>query len=268
MKTYRYRTHVRKMHYALYALSLIALLLPVADLLFIHTESYVASIVGVGLAIYFYLLSFALLPMASTEITLSREGVRFKNRRKDFLIQFHEIEKIDTKSIKNVGGYFTIVKSKKEKIRVTVVLEDIADFVKNLNTLLESNQVTYDKDKLFSFYKTAYFSDTSWERMYSIFPEIIIYIVLTIVFKATIGLYASSYYVDMFNLAFNVIIVAWGAITLIMEYGKYAKEIKESVHEENWEIDDRDPSGEFAFYRYSMRFAFAAIVIVYILFSA
>jgi len=54
-------------------------------------------------------------------------------------------------------------------IRLTVVLENIGDFIYQLKTILDKRGKSdvYDEKKTFNFFKTASYSDESWDRVYS-----------------------------------------------------------------------------------------------------
>lgn len=54
-------------------------------------------------------------------------------------------------------------------IRLTVVLENIGDFIYQLKTILDKHGKSdvYDEKKTFNFFKTASYSDESWDRIYT-----------------------------------------------------------------------------------------------------
>ena len=113
--------------------------------------------------IYFLLLKrFKYINVALTE-----EAIIYNNKKKKIIIPYEEIISIKYPSLKYLGGWLEI-KYNGGKIRLTVVLENIGDFtsklIKILDNLDKSN--VYNEKKSFNFFKTASFSDESWDRMY------------------------------------------------------------------------------------------------------
>jgi len=79
-----------------------------------------------------------------------------------------------------------IISKNKKDIRLTVVIENIHELVTELKENLDQLglQPVYNLKKLFSFYKTAMFADTSWVRLYRIFWKFII--TLGLIFTSSI----------------------------------------------------------------------------------
>lgn len=113
--------------------------------------------------------------LAGVKIIVENESVIYKHRGGETIINFDEITKIGLPSIPYLGGWITIVAGK-EKIRLTVVVSEIGDFVQTLKASLDKIGFAnrYNESKLFLFLKTAVFSDQSWDRVYSLFWKLVV----------------------------------------------------------------------------------------------
>lgn len=108
--------------------------------------------------------------LAGVRITIENDGIIYQHRKGENRIDFDKITKIKLPSMRYVGGWITIVAGK-EKIRLTVVVNEIGDFVQTLKASLDNAGLSnrYNESKLFRFLKTAVYSDQSWSRGYFLF---------------------------------------------------------------------------------------------------
>jgi len=104
--------------------------------------------------------------LAGTSISVNDDILIYKNRKSEKRYPLESVY-LEFASIKYIGGWLKI-KTDKDTIRLTVVLEDISGFIQELKTKLDNKQLSshYDAYKLFGFLKTAVASDQSWERAY------------------------------------------------------------------------------------------------------
>jgi len=103
----------------------------------------------------------------SISVSLTEDAIVYNNSKTQTIVPYEEIEKLEFPSIKYTGGWVKIV-HKGGNIRLTVVLENIGDFICELKKKLQEKNMTqvYHEKKFFSFLKTAVFSDESWDRIY------------------------------------------------------------------------------------------------------
>lgn len=101
------------------------------------------------------------------KVTLTESCIIYKNLKKEIKTPYDDIEMLKFPSIKYTGGWVKII-FKGGNIRLTVVLENIGNFLYELKNILDSKgkSHTYKEDNMFSFFKTASLSDESWERLY------------------------------------------------------------------------------------------------------
>lgn len=242
-KTFRYRKHLMKME-SVFTFGSIVFLIG-AFILFLAIpgeDGMFAALFCLFFAVYLFLFTRFFKRFASTEITIDDMGIEFRNNAKEFIIRYEDIKEVNTRAVKNMGGYFVIVKNNKEKIRITVVLENIHEFVKLLKEKLEERELhIYDAEKLYKFYVLSYYSDTSWARVYKNFWK------LSLSFGLIIGMYfASAFLADtdqQFEMASNIFagsVVVFLIVFLYQELGVFAKRINKEAIEDTWSLPSVD----------------------------
>lgn len=104
----------------------------------------------------------------SIRVNLTKDAIVYTNSKTQTIIPYEEIEELKFPSIKYTGGWVKII-HKSGNIRLTVVLENIGDFIWELKEKLQESGMTrvYNEKKMFSFFKTAVFADESWDRLFS-----------------------------------------------------------------------------------------------------
>ena len=242
-KTFYYRSHVRKANFLFQVASIIAVITGIVFLFIFEGEDQLyGSLTMFGLALYIYVLSFVFKWMISTEITINDQGIRYKNRKKDFFVLYEEITKVDTKAVGSLGGYFVIEKNKKEKFRVTMVLENNHELVKILKDNLEERELKiYDDNKLFQFYVLAYYSDTSWLRTYKNVWYMILSFGTVIAMFFLAARYTKTY--SDFEMAQNIFMgysAFFIGILLYFEFGVFSKHIKKNTNKDTWQVPEVD----------------------------
>lgn len=124
------------------------------------------------------------------KVSLHENGILYENIKGKTFLAYENIESIETPQIKYTGGWVKI-NYRGGNIRLTVVLEGIGEFIKELKEELDKRELSsvYNEKKLFSFYKTAVFSDYSWERIYEYAFKLTAYLLLNsalVIFLGTI----------------------------------------------------------------------------------
>ena len=150
-KVYQYRKHIKWGQYVLgviFSIFIIAwvflgvklFLLPPASN---HVSSSFQTVILVTMAcgtIFFvaegFFVWYLYYRLAGVKIIVENESVIYKHRGGETRINFHEITKINLPSIPYLGGWITIIAGK-EKIRLTVVVNGIGDFVQTLKASLD-----------------------------------------------------------------------------------------------------------------------------------
>lgn len=123
----------------------------------------------------------------SIRVTLTEDTIDYTNAKSHQVIPYVNIMSLQFPSIKYTGGWLKI-KHRDGTIRLTVTLENIGDLISKLKeklTELNMGQV-YDEKKLFSFYKTAVFSDESWDRIYRNYKSYIVINIVSIIINTII----------------------------------------------------------------------------------
>lgn len=137
----------------------------------------------VVVAIEFTILYFVLFRrFQSISVTLTEDTIIYTNAKSRKIIPYRDIVSLQFPSMKYAGGWVKI-NYHGGTIRLTVVLEEIGDFISKLKEKLDEKGMAqcYNEKKLFSFYKTAVFSDESWDRVYRYFKSYILISYLSII---------------------------------------------------------------------------------------
>ena len=143
-KEYRYRNHIRWGQYVipiLFGFIVIGLCgclgIPLASesmslpaLLLVPALSFILLLEGILLWYLFYRL-------AGICVSISDDAIIYKYRRGEKRIQLDSISRLKFPSLPYVGGWVKIT-SKNDKIRLTVVVEDIGDFLQELKASLDN----------------------------------------------------------------------------------------------------------------------------------
>lgn len=180
-------------------------------------------------------------------ILLSEEAIIYNNIKGRQIIKYEDIESIKFPSIKYSGGWVKI-KYKGGNVRLTVVLEGIGHFVKELKDILDSLDMkdVYTEKKLYSFYKTATYADQSWERLYEKFSKILVWEGIAAVVGILASLLATNFS-DKTSIATAIIIyplIAFTASEVVLGF-----KISRLAKLEGYEINDRDIEKENKIYR-------------------
>lgn len=248
-KHFKYRKHLRYIQYIVPSILGILIILIWGTLGILNAIYYlyenfpelymlagVLSIIFLieGLFSFFFLRRFN-----RVEIVLNDESIIYKNIRGETIIPIGEIKKLEFPSIKYAGGWVKII-SHNTNIRLTVVVEEIGDFLKSLKNNLDSRgmESVYNSKKFYSFYKTAEFSDQSWGRMYDLFPKGC----LAVLVNLSVAVIASIY--GDFNGGVIILLVTASLIGPLMVYiiGEIiiGRKITREANEEEFSVPQRD----------------------------
>lgn len=276
-KQYFYRKHIRGiqkvMPIALVALA--ALYIAAAVLLLLAVNSIDIRIklvlLGVGTVITTFIIIEGILiwfffrRFTKVNVTLTEDYIIYKNIKGETKIAVDEIRKLEFPSIKYTGGWLKIVHPG-GNIRLTVVLEGIGSFLKELKAILDrkDKQNTYDPKAMFSFYKTAEFADQSWERLYSIFTKLLLLIGLNLLIGILFFLVSGDLPMKgMWVLAsFALPALTYSAAEFVI-----ATAIAKKSDETAFEVPGRDYSFEGKVYRntiliYSLLYLFVSVILL------
>lgn len=171
--TYVYRKHLRqplKLFLAGVGVFIVFVILLSAGLLLTESKPLDLGFVGVFATVIFFvavLITLELLLINAVlfrrfkyiNVTLEEQGIIYTNNKKQIFIPYEDINRIQFSSIKYTGGWVKIVYGNgSENIRLTVVLENIGDFMsKPKQKLDERNKMdVYNEKKYFSFIKQEF----------------------------------------------------------------------------------------------------------------
>lgn len=181
---YRYRPHIAWMRK--YGLRLMVVAGLAAAWAVVFGAMFVTEIspdllvqIGAGASIFLavegYLLSLFLRRFEAIRVRMDDDAITYVNRKRVTRVPFDEIMELKFSSVPYTGGWIKIV-SLQDTFRLTVVIENIGGLLDRLREALEVRGQTgcFNRRKFFRFYKTAVFSDRSWERVYGIFLRLVL----------------------------------------------------------------------------------------------
>lgn len=180
-------------------------------------------------------------------VTLTDDGIIYNNINGVTIIPYQDITGLNFPSVRYVGGWLKILHTK-GNIKLTVVLENIGDFLKNLKLKLDSMNFSYDEKKMYNFYKTAEYSDQSWERLYEYIKWLLLYMVLNLALSALF----ISMGIDA-GLAFLLIISSIIMPTLVFLTAEIiiGRKLAKGASREEFSVPERDRKFEAAVYKWA-----------------
>ena len=254
-KEYRYRKHISWMQYALPIISFIFCIIVL--LTFLRMPLFTSKphlLVFVLIAFAFYtlflcgILWYPFYRLAGIRVSVDEEAIVYKFRRGEKRILFESISQLKFPSVRYTGGWVKII-SQEHTIRLTVVVENIGDFLQELKNGLDKKGLSdfYDKAKLFSFLKTASYADYSWARLYMIFGKLVLFTILNIIIALVFSALAQT---GPFIMALWALISILFPLTvyLIKEF-TFARRIAKKSDEESFILPPRDAAHEQSVFR-------------------
>ena len=256
-KTYHYRKHVRWCKYAFTIfLAVMAVALCVGAIL---VSQLVETLAGWETLLSFssYCLCCSALAifswiffgrLASVGVSIDDDCLVYDSSHAHVTIALEQITRLTFPSIRYVGGWVKVV-SQERNIRLTVVLEGIAEFLQELKAALDRKglQDRYDRRAFFRFLKTAAISDQSWERLYSIFWKGALLSVLTALMGyALAGLNGTGV---LGKVWWTAISFYWPTVVFIVTEVAFARRLAKEADEEPFTFPPRDVTYERAVYR-------------------
>lgn len=188
------------------------------------------------------------------KVTTTDDGIQYQNAKANLQLGYDQIQVLRFPSAKYLGGWIRI-STASDSIRLTVVLEGIGEFLRELKHGLDRHQTAadYDAKKLFSFFKTAVYSDQSWARLYDVFGRLIgahfgaffVGALLTFVLRPDLPIFS--------KMLIGLLSSFW--VMSVYFYGeqRFIKVIEQQTDPNTWEYPPRDLAQEAAVYRQGIK---------------
>ena len=270
-KQYIYRKHIRIMQKVMPAfLGCLAVIILIASIVvasFMKNELNKILVLIPGVFLFFIVsiealfIWFIFRRFTKVSVKLTEDYLIYTNIKGETTVPIDQIQKLEYPSIPYIGGWLKIIYPG-GNIRLTVVLENIGDLLRKLKMNLDSkgNQC-YNRKDMFNFYKTAEYSDQSWERVYEIFVKILLLTFLSIFLGVLLYILSGQPKIMVFWALASAILplITW----LIAEIVFMVKSASGS-NEEKFEVKPRDRVYEKKVYTLS----FAVYAVLYFLVSA
>lgn len=139
-------------------------------------------IVMLVLGILFWYLYYRL---AGVSFSIQKGTIAYANRSSVSILRLEDISSLKFCFAKYCGGWIKIDTPEKS-VRMTVVVEDISEFLLELKVALDSLGLSdrYDRSRFFRFLTTATYADQSWTRVYLYFWQLVVAMALSILLGA------------------------------------------------------------------------------------
>ena len=196
------------------------------------------------------------------DVTLTDDAIIYNNIKEQMIIPYEYILKVEFPSIRYTGGWVKIIYPE-GNIRLTVVLENVGDFIFELKKRLDSigKSDVYNEKKIFNFFKTASFSDESWERLYDNIKPILIMTFSTLILNILILSYSNTKIDNFFIVAGGIFIPVMGYFISEIVMGS---KVKKRVIDGEYKLLERDSKKENRIIRLIVAI-FSVIYLLYVL---
>ena len=249
MTSYRYRPHLRWARnytfWGLHGLGGFVFILMAAIGYWPLGLGLLALVVGEAWLIRYFLNRFI-----HVQITTDEQGLNYKNGKGSVQIPYAQIDHIRFPNAKYVGGWIKI-QTRSQTIRLTVVLEGIGEFIRELKQGLDrhNSNLHYDENKLFSFFKTSLYSDQSWARLYEVFGRLMGAQVLALIVGTLLASILRPTLPIILKIGMGLFSVFWVVgIYLLSEY-RFIKAIEQQTDPTTWDYPERNVRLEATIYR-------------------
>ncbi|MDS0525275.1 hypothetical protein NNC19_06245 [Clostridium sp. SHJSY1] len=196
-------------------------------------------------------------------VILTEEGIIYNNAKGEIRIPYESITSIKFASVKYTGGWVKIIHNN-GKIRLTVVLEDIGEMVKNLKDKIDERNITniYKDKSIFNFIKTAKYTDHSWERVYEHLKKFVVAVLVNL----GVGAIAVAFSDEIFPKFFIPMLAIVGPLlTFVVTEIIFAIKLSRGVSKEKFYIPGRDKEFEAKIYKLLFGIYFIIFFIIMII---
>lgn len=262
-KTYYYRKHIKILKKYIWIIALPGIALAISALIWAPKELKLFLVfIGILLVVEPLIISIFFKRFTTSKLTINDEGVHFINNKKDISFKYEDISKLSTASVSNLGGYISIVGKNGKKIRITVVIDKIGEFLIILKKKLDEKELDiYNDKKLFSFYKTACYADDSWRRIYHAFPGLLIYSILIII----VNFISTIYFSGIAPLVTSPVVIITLFVYLAIEFGYYGRKTRKSADSLTWDVMSFDIDVEKKLIKYLVLIPVVIIVVSFVI---
>ena len=207
---------------------------------------------------FFFLIYYLYLKsIKDKKVVLDDESISYYNGKKAIVIKYDNIKYVDCSHFKYSRGWIKIKDKDNKVIKLTVTLENIAIFIKEFKERLDEKNLykVYNSKRMYDFYKTASYSDDSWERIYELLrfvpPCTGVGVVISFIF---------SFLVNELDIKLVIILLVQAFPVLVLLLSEAIFVIKHTIEMKNEEyiIRMRD-------YQYEHRVFDAVFVILFIM---
>lgn len=228
----------------------------VMGVIFLLIGIFIAILLSIELLIIYFVLYKR---FKKIYVVLTEEGIIYNNAGGEIRIPYENIKALKFPSVRYTGGWIKIIHGS-GNIRLTVVLENIGDMVKSLKNKLDEKNMSniYNDKAMYKFFKTAKYSDQSWERIYE---NIKLYIITILVNLGVAAIFSGFITEVSFEIyAFIGALVGPLLVFFITEI-IFGRKLAKGASKENFSVPNRDKQFEYKIYKW----AFGIYLIIFLI---
>jgi len=147
-----------------------------ADVFITYGVILAISIVALSIA-YIIVYNIELKKYKYLSIAIGKDNLIYKSLKGTRIISYEDIIGLEFAAMKYSKGWIKI-RCKTEIIKLDVAIKDMGIFIKDLKEKLDGRGLSniYNEKRMYNYYITASYSDSSWERIYemaNVIPPIV-----------------------------------------------------------------------------------------------
>lgn len=232
----------------------------VMGIIFLIIGVFVAVLLSIELLIIYFVLYRR---FKKIYVVLNEEGIIYNNAGGEVRIPYENIKALKFPSIRYTGGWIKILHGN-ENIRLTVVLENIGDMVKSLKNKLDDKNLSsiYNDKAMYKFFKTAKYSDQSWERIYE---NVKLYFITTLINLGVAAIF-SGFIAEVPDKIYAFIGALVGPLLVffITEI-IFGRKLAKGASKENFSVPNRDKQFEYKIYKWAFGICFIIFFMILVM---
>lgn len=185
--------------------------------------SFILFVIAFVSSLFSLLYYFYFRKLKYISVILDDNGIIYSSLNKKTVISYDEISEVDCSHFKYSRGWIKI-KGKDKVIKLTVTLENIAVFIKEFKERIDEKCLDekYNSKRMYDFYKTASYSDDSWERIYELLkfvpPATGFGIVISFIFSFLVKEIDIKFVIILLTFIFPELVLLLSEIILVIKH--------------------------------------------------
>lgn len=184
----------------------------------------VINIAFITISLFLLIYYFYLRKLKIKKVILDDDYISYDKGNQSIKIKYEDIKLVDCSHFKYSRGWLKIKSKDNKVIKLTVNIENIAVFIKEFKEKLDEKKLSevYNSKRMYDFYKTASYSDDSWERIYELLkfvpPATAVGVVVAFIFSFLVNEIDIKLIIIVLLLSFPVLILLLTETILVIKH--------------------------------------------------